>query len=56
MKDGNMVEYAQNSLLSKESEWHRRQLKVAKRTNVPRLNKFRARRPSPYGFPFIWLP
>ncbi|PWA58324.1 GTP-binding family protein [Artemisia annua] len=55
-----MVDYAQNSLLSNESELHRRQgpnyicytqFNVgAKRTNVPRLNKFRARFWSPYGF------
>ncbi|PWA67674.1 zinc finger, PHD-type [Artemisia annua] len=38
-------------MLSNESELHGRQLKIgAKRTNVPRLNKFRARRLGPYGF------
>lgn len=45
-------EAVQEALLLNESELHGRQLKVtAKRTNVPGMKQFRARRPSPYmGF------
>ncbi|KAL5563262.1 hypothetical protein UlMin_033009 [Ulmus minor] len=46
------VEAVQEALLLNESELHGRQLKVsAKRTNIPGMKQFRARRPSPYtGF------
>ncbi|KAL6526909.1 Polyadenylate-binding protein 2 [Orobanche gracilis] len=43
------VEAVQNALLLGESELHGRQLKVsAKRTNVPGMKQYRARRPNPY--------
>ncbi|KAJ6860246.1 polyadenylate-binding protein 2-like [Populus alba x Populus x berolinensis] len=47
------TEAVQEALLLNESELHGRQLKVtAKRTNVPGMKQFRARRPNPYmGFP-----
>ncbi|KAK2971785.1 hypothetical protein RJ640_018474, partial [Escallonia rubra] len=42
-------EAVQQALLLSESELHGRQLKVtAKRTNVPGMKVFRARRPNPY--------
>ncbi|KAF9663413.1 hypothetical protein SADUNF_Sadunf17G0047200 [Salix dunnii] len=46
-------EAVQEALLLNESELHGRQLKVtAKRTNVPGMKPFRARRPNAYiGFP-----
>ncbi|KAI9121532.1 hypothetical protein K1719_008565 [Acacia pycnantha] len=46
------VEAVQEALLLNESELHGRQLKVtAKRTNVPGMKQYRARRPNPYmGF------
>ncbi|KAA8536440.1 hypothetical protein F0562_028918 [Nyssa sinensis] len=45
-------EAVQEALLLNESELHGRQLKVsAKRTNIPGMKQFRARRPNPYmGF------
>ncbi|OIW10444.1 hypothetical protein TanjilG_00382 [Lupinus angustifolius] len=60
------VEAVQEAILLNESELHGRQLKVtAKRTNVPGMKQFRARRPNPYmGFrgrapyapPFAYAP
>ncbi|XP_009760239.1 polyadenylate-binding protein 2 [Nicotiana tabacum] len=56
------AEAVQEALLLNESELHGRQIKVsAKRTNVPGMKQFRARRPSPYmGFrgqtPFMPAP
>ncbi|XP_019171636.1 PREDICTED: polyadenylate-binding protein 2-like isoform X2 [Ipomoea nil] len=46
------TEAVQEALLLNESELHGRQLKVsAKRTNIPGMKQFRARRPNPYmGF------
>ncbi|XP_070033735.1 polyadenylate-binding protein 2-like isoform X2 [Nicotiana tomentosiformis] len=46
------AEAVQDALLLNESELHGRQIKVsAKRTNVPGMKQFRARRPNPYtGF------
>ncbi|KAJ6949040.1 hypothetical protein NC651_003144 [Populus alba x Populus x berolinensis] len=46
-------EAVQEALLLTESELHGRQLKVTiKRTNLPGMKQFRARRPNPYmGFP-----
>ncbi|XP_061985337.1 polyadenylate-binding protein 2-like isoform X3 [Populus nigra] len=46
-------EAVQEALLLNESELHGRQLKVTvKRTNLPGMKQFRARRPNPYmGFP-----
>ncbi|CAN4110217.1 unnamed protein product [Withania somnifera] len=55
-------EAVQEALLLNESELHGRQLKVsAKRTNVPGMQPYRARRPTPYmGFrgrtPFMAAP
>ncbi|XP_016486829.1 polyadenylate-binding protein 2-like isoform X1 [Nicotiana tabacum] len=56
------TEAVQEALLLNESELHGRQLKVsAKRTNVPGMKPYRARRPNPYmGFrgrtPFMAAP
>lgn len=48
------IDAVQNAVLLNESELHGRQLKVsAKRTNVPGMKQYRARRPNPYmAFPY----